>query len=617
MLAALRNLSVYIMWICCSFCSLANPQLAQQLDAAEQVFASDASAGEAAFMQLLQQQSNPEYRLKVQQVLCWALAPAQPEAAIKLSQRVFAQSPGLAELWQLRFNLCQGYALERQGENQLALDIYQQVLQNPLAQQDQELQVRALILRAEQYAHSGGYPKALADLQHALGLTRQQGDPVTENYINNALANLYADPAVADYQDAIPLYQLTLAYHRDRNNLRGEATALFNLGSTYESMGDLTQALEYLQQALRAEQQRQQPDNIAYTQRSIAIVLTKAGRAADALLLLDQAINHYQNSNNQEYLAYCRLSRAVSYKALQQWQQAEQDLAAAEQYFKTHRNPRFEARLYKEYADLQAKRGNWQSAFLLQQQLLQRDTQLQQQLLDQRTSALKTQLQTEQIRSEKELLTRKNQQQQQQLQDAEQLRLWQVIALSCATMLILALLLLMQRQRKLSRQLADLSLLDELTRLPNRRHTLAMAEQLWQQATRSGVPMAVLALDIDFFKSINDTFGHHAGDLVLKKVAHGLRFSLRPQDKIGRVGGEEFLILLPATQQNQAVEIAQRLCLDVAALDWPELEPGRKVTISIGVAGKTQQTDLMQLWHQADTALYQAKHQGRNQVALA
>jgi diguanylate cyclase (GGDEF)-like protein len=591
-------------------------QLSQQLSAAEQLLSNDAKAGEAAFLDLLQQQTEPEQQLKVQQLLCWALAPAQPAAAVALQQKVLEQSPTMPELWQLRFQLCRGYAEEQRGNNQQAIDIYHEILRSELKQQDQELHMRALSLRAEQYARTGEYPEALADFQQALTIASQQNDPTAESYLSNALANLYADPAVADYQDAIPLYQRTLAYHRSKQNLQDEATALFNLGSTFESMGDLPQALNYLQQVLQVEQQRKQPDDIAYTQRSIAIVLTKSGRAAEAVALLDQAIGHYRNSNNPEYLAYCQLSRAISYKALKQWQQAADDLAAAEQYFKANRNPRFEARLYKEFADLQAQRGEWQSAFLLQLQQLQRDAQLQQQLLDQRTSALKTQLQTEQIRSDKELLVQKNLLQQQQLQDAEQLKLWQMIALGCAILLILTLLGLMQRQRKLSQQLADLALLDELTRLPNRRHTVAMAEQLWQQSSHSGAPFSVLALDIDFFKSINDTFGHQAGDLVLKKVAHCLRFSLRPQDKIGRVGGEEFLILLPATLPSQALEIAQRLCLELEALNWPELAVDRKVTISIGIAGKAQQADLLQLWHQADTALYQAKHQGRNQAVL-
>lgn len=595
--------------------SSTNPALEQAITAAEQLYATDAAAGKKAFVALKGLTPDDDYLIK--QRLCWAQAPAEPKTAIELINSLQNQPESMPELWQLRFRLCQGYAEEQLGNNQQALKLYQELLLHPLATTDQAMYARALTLRGEQYAISGAYPQALEDLKQAYQLEQQLGDAQSLSYVTNSLANLYADPALADYQEAVAMYQQTLAYHRQRQNRQDEATALYNLGSTYESMGELEQALNYLQQALLVEEQRGQPEDIAFNQRAIARVLTKAGKANEAIKLLNAAILYYQQSNNSEYLAYCQLSRAISYMALKQWAEAEQDLMLAADYFRQNPNPRFEARIYKEYASLAAAQQQWQKAFLLQQQQFEHDSYLQQQLLDNRTSALKTQLQTEKIQSEKELLAQKNQQQQQQLQDAETLRRWQVTALIFALLLIVTLLVLMQKQKKLSAQLRDLALLDELTRLPNRRHTLAMAEQLWQQSSQTGQPLAVLALDIDFFKKVNDTFGHQAGDLVLKKVGHCLRTGLRPQDKVGRVGGEEFLLLLPNTSSSQATEIAQRLCQQVAALNFDELAPAQQVTVSIGIAGRAAQHDLLALWHQADTALYQAKQQGRNQAVLA
>lgn len=115
---------------------------------------------------------------------------------------------------------------------------------------------------------------------------------------------------------------------------------------------------------------------------------------------------------------------------------------------------------------------------------------------------------------------------------------------------------------------------------------------------------------------VND-FGHGHGDQVLQKVAYCLRQELRPVDKLGRVGGEEFLILLPATDLSMAVSITQRLCDAVAALEWPQLEPAYTVTISMGLAQSDEQKDFMQLWACADVALYQAKDSGRNRVEIA
>lgn len=586
-------------------------ELNEALKVAEQMYGDNAAEGKKLFSTLKSRNQDEQYY--IQQRLCWTLAPSEPEAAIALVNAAQA----LPELWQLRFNLCQAYAKEQQGDNQQALKLYQELLANPLSTEDQVMYARALTLRGEQHAIVGSYPEALQDLKQAYQLEQQLGNTQNLSYVSNALANLYADPAIADYKEAVAMYQQTLAYHKQQQNQQDEATALYNLGSTYESMGELEQALNYLHQALKVEEQRASPEDTAYTKRAIARVLTKAGKANEAIKLLNEAILYYQQSDNKEHLAYCQLSRAISYMALQQWSQAEQDLIQAADYFRKNPNARFEARIYKEYASLAAAQQQWQKAFLLQQQQFERDSYLQQQLLDNRTSALKTQLQTEQIQSEKELLAQKNQQQLQQLQDAESLRRWQVIALIFAVLLIVTLLLMMHKQKKLSAQLRDLALLDELTRLPNRRHTLAMAEQLWQQSSQSGQPLVVLALDIDFFKKVNDTFGHQAGDLVLQKVGHCLRTYLRPQDKVGRVGGEEFLLLLPNTNSSQATEIAQRLCQLVAELNFDELAPAQQVTVSIGIAGRTSQQDLLALWHQADTALYQAKQQGRNRAVLA
>jgi diguanylate cyclase (GGDEF)-like protein len=103
----------------------------------------------------------------------------------------------------------------------------------------------------------------------------------------------------------------------------------------------------------------------------------------------------------------------------------------------------------------------------------------------------------------------------------------------------------------------------------------------------------------------------------LQRVTYCLRQELRPVDKLGRVGGEEFLILLPGTDLTSAAAIAQRLRDAVAALDWPQLAPAYQVTISLGLAQSAQQKDFMQLWACADAALYKAKQNGRNRTELA
>lgn len=126
----------------------------------------------------------------------------------------------------------------------------------------------------------------------------------------------------------------------------------------------------------------------------------------------------------------------------------------------------------------------------------------------------------------------------------------------------------------------------------------------------------MLMLDLDHFKTINDQYGHSVGDLALKKLVQVCLMLLREVDMIGRLGGEEFAIMLPETDSQHALEIAQRLCLAVEAVEIPvPAQAALRFTTSIGVASLAgSDTCIESLLNRADQALYQAKHEGRNRV---
>ncbi len=124
-------------------------------------------------------------------------------------------------------------------------------------------------------------------------------------------------------------------------------------------------------------------------------------------------------------------------------------------------------------------------------------------------------------------------------------------------------------------------------------------------------------VDIDHFKRINDTHGHAAGDLVLQRLAHACRTALRPGDQIGRTGGEEFMVVLPATSEQDAVSVAERLRTAVESIDFADVDPALRVTISLGVAARTTEDSVARLLATADELLYRAKESGRNRVVAA
>jgi two-component system cell cycle response regulator len=171
--------------------------------------------------------------------------------------------------------------------------------------------------------------------------------------------------------------------------------------------------------------------------------------------------------------------------------------------------------------------------------------------------------------------------------------------------------------RQRNQELDLLSRTDALTGLRNRRHVEEYLERLVSLARRHAEPMAVLVVDIDRFKSVNDRHGHEAGDAVLREVAGRMVGSVRLEDMVGRWGGEEFLVVLPNTAAEGAAELAERLRQVVA--DQPCRLPdggALPVTISIGCAASLMD-DAATLVRAADAALYQAKESGRNRVVVA
>lgn len=162
---------------------------------------------------------------------------------------------------------------------------------------------------------------------------------------------------------------------------------------------------------------------------------------------------------------------------------------------------------------------------------------------------------------------------------------------------------------------------DGLTGLSNRRHFDEYLELEWRRAMRDQTQLSLLMIDVDFFKTYNDSFGHVEGDEALRKVAASIReASSRPSDLPARYGGEEFALVLPNTSPGGARLVAEKLRMAVAGLKIPHIAPaeGSSLTISIGLSTMTpvQGTDCRQLIMAADKGLYTAKHNGRNQVGI-
>lgn len=193
---------------------------------------------------------------------------------------------------------------------------------------------------------------------------------------------------------------------------------------------------------------------------------------------------------------------------------------------------------------------------------------------------------------------------------------------SCVVLILSSMGLVLMTKERADAHNRQLAMHDELTGLPNRRYSLEVLSR--QQATlqRSHRPFSVLMLDIDHFKQINDERGHLVGDRTLQQLADSLRTRLRAQDHAGRLGGEEFLIILPDTPATGACQVAEKLRQGIEQLRL-QLDDERRgplqVTVTIGVCTQTPDSQLtpLDIVDLADQALYRAKQKGRNRVEMA
>jgi diguanylate cyclase (GGDEF)-like protein len=172
---------------------------------------------------------------------------------------------------------------------------------------------------------------------------------------------------------------------------------------------------------------------------------------------------------------------------------------------------------------------------------------------------------------------------------------------------------------RLEAELADAAEHDPLTGLPNRMGFARLAEAALSRAARKGQPSCAVMLDIDHFKAVNDGWGHGAGDILLKGVATAARGAIRREDALGRVGGEEFAMVLPGLSPEEALPLVNRLREAITEAVPHPGAPERVLTLSAGIAA-IESSDVLALergFQAADQALYAAKEGGRNQARIS
>jgi diguanylate cyclase (GGDEF)-like protein len=446
--------------------------------------------------------------------------------------------------------------------------------------------------------YRGDLNQALVDLQLAYESFSALGNDKGRREALENIAHVYADARIAQYPRAIEYYRQLLPDYEKAGEAESVADTLFNIGSTYEQQGDAQTALDWFRRALTAEEKLGRASEAAYVKRSIGVSLGKLGRFDEALPLFDDALRTFEAANETERAMAVRQSRGIVLRKLGRLDAAIADLEATRDWYASHKNTRFLEKSQDELALAYAAAGRWSDAYRTRTVHEALERELAVKLREENTSRLRVQFDSEKKEQENLALLR-------DAAAAARIRRLQTGILILGAITIAGLIFVAFRMRAMA-------MIDELTRLPNRRSIFALAEEQLQ----TGRTFSLLAIDIDHFKFINDSWGHAAGDLVLQRVAQTCRSALRRMDAIGRIGGEEFLALLPSTSVATAKSIAEQLREAVEQLELTYNNTPLRVTISIGVTESAASDEpLSKVTHRADALLYAAKERGRNRVA--
>ena len=566
-----------------------------------------------AALELLKKTPDPDLEIRARLLLC----DYQSERDTAAAQREIAAATALlpqARRQGLRAGIldCEGESLENSGDNTKAMAQYTEAVSVATGQHDDEMLAMSLFSRGYLLGVMGDYATGLIELRRADALFEKLKKPLHSMTTLNSIATLYN--RMGDYVQARHIYTRALAAQREAGLQREQVVTLHNLGRVNENLHDWEAARTAFAEALEISRKINYQRGEAYALRGLAAISNALGDPDGALDTLKGAEVIQKQVPDARLRAQIQLARGIALHKLERLPEATAALEAAQVDFKQADSLYELNQVYSELAAVYAETGNWRDAYQRQVEAKTTSDKLLKNQLDQGFATLKVEFDTATQDKENAALKRQNEANERALAQARSVRRLQATVIILTISLVLLLTMLAVFQHRSTLRMHMLAMTDELTGVPNRRAVLNRLSPLLHRDDPQ--PCSIMIIDIDYFKAINDQLGHSTGDEVLKVVANTLREGIREPAFFGRLGGEEFLIVLPGTRLAESQAVAENLCGRIEAIDTSRwFDDKRSITCSIGVAvsvpGRDTHSTMLQ---RADAALYSAKRGGRNCV---
>lgn len=450
---------------------------------------------------------------------------------------------------------------------------------------DELLQAQIFNARGIVYLYLKIWDKAFAFYQQGLSLAKSIGDRGLEARLLNNIGEIYREHR--DFSTALEYYNASLEAQSGLPEFRATAVPVSNISLAYFELGDLEQSERYAVEAFRIAQQKNDQMIQSTALRYRAIIARKRGQRAQAIQYLNASLAIYHNTREMLHAALALLEFHRVYFEEGNIEMSLAKLREAMTIAEEADSLPTRVEIYAELARVHESTGDIETALLYHKQRLQAVETMEQEARQQRLRAFSVQIAADESYREKE-----------------------------------AYRVLSQQLEEKTRELARLSNRDGLTNIANRRHFDESLQREWAVALRQQQQVSLLMMDVDCLKEYNDTYGHLAGDEVIKRIAVAMKQSVkRSTDLVARYGGDEFVVLLADTDVDGAMHVAAEIQAAVADCKITQVPSAAsaQVTLSIGICSMvpSRETSPSDLIARGDRALYQAKQAGRDRILVS
>lgn len=534
------------------------------------------------------------------------------ESALASAQALAHQFNNAKFNWRLL--MAQGALTAARGNPKLALKIYDQAMQVAVQNSFDRERVTTLIGQATLLIQESRYNEALIllvqahDLAEKLMLSRDASTSLS------GMADVQAK--LGNYSLAYDYYKQAIAKLDPKQDKYLLSVLTYSFGKVQLDGGNAWQAEELFKEALNYSKQLNDKVGVAFARFQLGTLAHKKGLDETARPLLDAALAEFVRTEHLDMQLRVSLVLA-EILAKPDARASLATLAAARDLVRQKASIENELLLHKSASVVYRELGRYQEALAEQDAWIAGKEKKDEQYSRKVIAEMQEQFDVKNKEVENNLLKSEQRRQAVELQAGDQRRLLLVFALAGGVLALVAMGYFLFAQMKSKRTFADLAMIDTLTGAPNRRHILHYAQLQLKACDTTGNELLLAVIDLDHFKSVNDRFGHDAGDAVLKAFASATMGELRGGARIGRHGGEEWLLVMPSTRADQAPAIFERLRTAFRFQHPAAVPPDVTLSFSMGVAQATPGENFEALMNRADRAMYQAKENGRDQVALA